>query len=218
MCKIQKFVLKPEIHSYNLEGKLSYIDWVGYWYTCRWAMIATRLPGRTNNEIKNYWNTHLRKRLLRAGIDPQTHKLITDLNFLPNFNNFSLQNLANIRLLENIIRLLNSNPLPSFLVGSNTLNPFGPTLGGIPNPSLQLQSPLLNVGNATLSGDYKPISDTFRPPEVRTEYCLPGLIPPSGYINYSPPNQNYGELLVDDEAHHSFWKDILHEFFPSSSL
>lgn len=30
---------------------------------CRWSLIAGRLPGRTDNEIKNYWNTHLSKKL-----------------------------------------------------------------------------------------------------------------------------------------------------------
>ncbi|XP_047081934.1 transcription factor MYB30-like isoform X5 [Lolium rigidum] len=29
----------------------------------RWSMIAARLPGRTDNEIKNVWHTHLKKRL-----------------------------------------------------------------------------------------------------------------------------------------------------------
>ncbi|BFG32041.1 hypothetical protein CerSpe_183150 [Prunus speciosa] len=29
----------------------------------RWSLIAGRLPGRTDNEIKNYWNTHIIKRL-----------------------------------------------------------------------------------------------------------------------------------------------------------
>eukprot|EP00253_Pinus_taeda_P002499 PITA_02499 len=32
----------------------------------RWALIAGRLPGRTDNEIKNYWNTHLSKRIQKG--------------------------------------------------------------------------------------------------------------------------------------------------------
>ncbi|CAL4903967.1 unnamed protein product [Urochloa decumbens] len=40
----------------------------------KWSQIAGRLPGRTDNEIKNYWNTHIKRKLLARGIDPQTHR------------------------------------------------------------------------------------------------------------------------------------------------
>ncbi|XP_078177378.1 myb-related protein 308-like [Carex rostrata] len=30
----------------------------------RWSLIAGRLPGRTDNEVKNYWNSHLSKKLV----------------------------------------------------------------------------------------------------------------------------------------------------------
>ncbi|XVF62206.1 hypothetical protein PTKIN_Ptkin08bG0198700 [Pterospermum kingtungense] len=39
----------------------------------KWSIIAARLPGRTDNEIKNYWNTHIKRKLLSRGIDPLTH-------------------------------------------------------------------------------------------------------------------------------------------------
>ncbi|VFQ92196.1 unnamed protein product [Cuscuta campestris] len=43
----------------------------------KWSLIAGRLPGRTDNEIKNYWNTHIRRKLLIRGIDPATHRPIS---------------------------------------------------------------------------------------------------------------------------------------------
>lgn len=32
----------------------------------RWSAIAAKLPGRTDNEIKNVWHTHLKKKLLNT--------------------------------------------------------------------------------------------------------------------------------------------------------
>ncbi|KMZ75540.1 myb domain protein 16 [Zostera marina] len=44
----------------------------------RWSAIATYLAKRTDNEIKNYWNTHLKKKLEKMGLDSVTHKKKTD--------------------------------------------------------------------------------------------------------------------------------------------
>ncbi|CAL5369257.1 unnamed protein product [Camellia sinensis] len=50
----------------------------------RWSLISGRLPGRTDNEVKNYWNTHLKRKLIRVGIDPDNHRLNQTLPRLQN--------------------------------------------------------------------------------------------------------------------------------------
>ncbi|XP_047335929.1 transcription factor MYB41-like [Impatiens glandulifera] len=45
----------------------------------KWSTIAARLPGRTDNEIKNFWNTHIKKKLISMGLDPVTHTPRLDL-------------------------------------------------------------------------------------------------------------------------------------------
>lgn len=49
----------------------------------RWSLIAGRLPGRTDNEVKNYWNSHLKKKLIKMGIDPNNHRLNNTTRNLP---------------------------------------------------------------------------------------------------------------------------------------
>lgn len=46
------------------------------YFSCRWSKIAAHFPGRTDNEIKNHWNTRIKKKLKLLGVDPSTHKPI----------------------------------------------------------------------------------------------------------------------------------------------
>ncbi|KAD4385604.1 hypothetical protein R6Q59_010333 [Mikania micrantha] len=53
----------------------------------RWPVIAQQLPGRTDNDVKNYWNSKLKKKLSSMGIDPVTHRPFSQM--LADYGNIS---------------------------------------------------------------------------------------------------------------------------------
>ncbi|XP_015891267.3 transcription factor MYB13 [Ziziphus jujuba] len=52
----------------------------------RWSTIASRLPGRTDNEIKNVWHTHLKKRLRHNHNTEETKRRRSTANIISKQN------------------------------------------------------------------------------------------------------------------------------------
>ncbi|KAK8461911.1 hypothetical protein SEVIR_1G116000v4 [Setaria viridis] len=48
----------------------------------KWSQIAMHLPGRTDNEVKNYWNSYLKKRVMQAqgGSNPKSPPELTSMS------------------------------------------------------------------------------------------------------------------------------------------
>ncbi|KAJ4903437.1 myb domain protein 101 [Raphanus sativus] len=76
----------------------------------KWARMASQLPGRTDNEIKNYWNTRMKRRQ-RAGLPLYPHEIQhlgigNDDEF--EFNSFQLPN-QDYPNHQNLIQYTNSS-------------------------------------------------------------------------------------------------------------
>ncbi|PIN03928.1 Transcription factor, Myb superfamily [Handroanthus impetiginosus] len=160
----------------------------------RWSAIATHLPKRTDNEIKNYWNTHLKKRLIKMGIDPMTHKPknlavgcgqsreIANISHMAQWESARLE--AEARLVRET-KLL-SNPYNSQLLNKSTAPPPRPL--PLPLPPSPLPRPpcldILEVWAWTNPG--KDISTMI----------LNGFLPTNGNLQSPTSILNFSENMV----------------------
>ncbi|XP_030948028.1 transcription factor MYB93 [Quercus lobata] len=149
----------------------------------KWSAIATHLPGRTDNEIKNFWNTHLKKKLIQMGFDPMTHQPRTDLfSSLPHL--LALANLRDLmvdhhpldeqamRLQAEAVQLAKIQYLQYLLQSAApiTTNSYGQNditdmealnlLSSIPAFK---ENPVLNSSNVENSSSFSPGNTTFQP-------------------------------------------------------
>ncbi|XVE70538.1 hypothetical protein DITRI_Ditri10aG0080100 [Diplodiscus trichospermus] len=83
----------------------------------RWSVIAARLPGRTDNDVKNYWNTKLKKKLLagKIGLDKNNNNeiTITDSSTSNDVKNYSIPIEAEANTTGNSDYYLNANGITS---------------------------------------------------------------------------------------------------------
>ncbi|XP_025014328.2 transcription factor MYB41-like [Ricinus communis] len=105
----------------------------------KWSAIASRLPGRTDNEIKNYWNTHIKKKLLRMGIDPVTHKPRLDLLQLYSVLNSSQMNISSLLGIGSMLNPNLLNLATSLLPSDRASNPDSSSKDFQENPFENMQ-------------------------------------------------------------------------------
>ncbi|XP_059316008.1 transcription factor MYB16-like [Lycium ferocissimum] len=145
----------------------------------RWSAIATYLPSRTDNEIKNYWNSRLKKKLTKMGIDPMTHKpKITDNNgassttqskYVANLSHMAEWESAR---LEAEARLVRTSKDSKILFNNNKTHKYQ-----IPRPYYQL--PCLDILKAWQRASTKlPTTNDI------------STILPDGFASNSPKNKN----------------------------
>ncbi|KAF8008847.1 hypothetical protein BT93_K2485 [Corymbia citriodora subsp. variegata] len=148
----------------------------------KWSAIATHLPGRTDNEIKNLWNTHLKKKLLQMGIDPMTHQPRADLNVLSNLQQLlTLANLLNSNNqfaspleINDALRTLHLQSDSTLLARIQLLlQAFGATGNGNPPPVNDVDAFLMNlVGSSSSfsSGHEHRLEDYLKNNRITNEY------------------------------------------------
>ncbi|KAI3745460.1 hypothetical protein L1987_58572 [Smallanthus sonchifolius] len=84
-----------------------------------WSKIASKLPGRSDNEIKNYWHTHLKKRANYNSMCETTEQDDMNCNYMsetPEQHDMNVSSICEANVVENIHDNHSNNRFGSLLL------------------------------------------------------------------------------------------------------
>lgn len=127
---------------------------ISYFYV-RWSTIAAHLPRRTDNEIKNHWNSHIKKRMTKMGIDPMTHKPKSGTQLLgSNLNHMAQWEAARLEAEARLVQKpKNYSNQPPYLMSPSSIPELHKRSTTVPPPHLPCLD-VLKVWQGTLWSNY----------------------------------------------------------------
>ncbi|EPS73580.1 hypothetical protein M569_01180 [Genlisea aurea] len=180
----------------------------------KWAAIATYLPQRTDNDIKNYWNTHLKKKLKMLQSESQLagDNSAACHNFLskppPQHNKNHNNNLVYASSAENISRLLEGWMRSSSSPNSNlTQSKFHRDPGGYFSESSDVircieNDPDVNELNCIVSFDHNALASRFDKSSCDSTHKESAFGIDTMAKSDNPPLSFLEKWLLDENAGH----------------
>ncbi|RZC52598.1 hypothetical protein C5167_021026 [Papaver somniferum] len=185
--------LRPEIKRGNfteLEEKMI-ISLQSLWGN-KWAAMASHLPQRTDNDIKNYWNTHLKKKLMKKFQSHHSGSSSPNFQFLN--KDYSSNSFNRTRNLEcdhhlNIHQTSALNKFINSITSSSTSTPSSTTYASSTGNISRLLEGWVKTSPNKLSSSKL---------ELKTNQSE-GKVVPSGSNNSDNNNHNTSDNNLDDD-------------------
>nr|GMD76589.1 transcription factor MYB16-like [Ipomoea batatas] len=193
--KLSKMGIDPMTHRPKMNpsfGSAANLNHMAQWETARleaearhskWSAIAAHLPKRTDNEIKIYWNTHLKKKLSKMGIDPMTHrpKINSSFGSAANISHMAQWETARLEAEARLVR-------HSKFISSSLISPHRfrlPTNNPPPQPKIPPSLDVLKAWQETWT----------KPPKTRVSSQVDG----GAFVSNATPHQSPTTLNFSDQ-------------------